>query len=108
MRALALTRSAFPSFLVQNASFSARVLAKIATSSAGKFGNWRFRELRSSGLPQRKNGFVALSEAMVVGTVGSFLRPCSTAQACFCCNAALSGSSVSAKRRFFSVYSCLK
>ena len=60
----------------------------------------------SSGLRQRKNGLVAFSDPMVVGTVGFPARACASAHSCLARSAALFGSRVSANRRFFSVYSC--
>src|SRR5207244_13236597 len=66
----------------QNRSFSARTAANRATGSPGARSDTRARtEAASSGLSGRRNGFVAFSSPIVLGTVNrpSRLRACTRA-----------------------------
>src|SRR5437870_3778093 len=90
----------------QKRSFKARTAAKSATRSPGGRSGTRARtEAASSGLSMRRNGLVAFSSAIVLGTVHFPSRRSACTAASLAASARFPGSSMAAKRRFFSVYS---
>src|SRR6185437_12519778 len=89
----------------QNVFFHARISANTATGSASRRPAWRSAAATTPGSPQRRNGLVASSTAIVDGTVASPRPRAAASRALRRASSRLAGSTASAKRMFASVYS---